>query len=80
MLPESWSGHRYGSCSEENRVNYTALLDHRPCVGVRSFNCFICRLDDLGMIYISYGEFLHLIRYPQVIAIFTNDCVGFAFF
>ena len=27
MLPEPWSGHLYESCSEETKVNYTALLD-----------------------------------------------------
>ena len=32
------------------------------------------------MNYISYGAFLHLIRYPQVIAIFTDDCIGLVFF
>ena len=32
------------------------------------------------MIYIAYGAFLHLFRYPQVIVIFSDDCIGLVFF
>ena len=28
VLPESWSGYQYESCSKETKVNYTALLDY----------------------------------------------------
>ena len=48
MLQESWSGHQYESCSEETKVNYTALLDYRPCVSLQvPSTTFVCRLDNL---------------------------------
>ena len=48
VLPESWSGHQYESCSEETKVNYTALLDYRPCMSLQvPSTAFVCRLDNL---------------------------------
>ena len=32
------------------------------------------------MVYISYGAFLHLMRYLQVIVIFNDDRIGLVFF
>ena len=48
VLPESWSGHQYESCSEETKVNYTALLDYRTCMSLKvPSTAFVCRLDNL---------------------------------